>query len=143
MPHPFVIAVCIPADFLNPYPALLLPAGVCAGLLSLGAFALFLMSWSQAQPIFYTNKLYQFANKATLVSAGWAWLLTGWLWWQSQLSWNANWCMETRQSFKVLVFTAAQREVGVTIALTVFMLVCTLVVAAIERKHRNHAQPGR
>ncbi len=140
MLQPLAPAVCTPADFVNPFPALLVPAALCAGLLSFGAAALFLRNrrQRQAEQMGDIHRLYRLVYKTAIGTALWSWLLTGWLWWEAHVF--GTWCLLSPNSPRALLFFAEQKTVAATVVFTAFLLISGLILFAVEKRSRKQRQ---
>jgi hypothetical protein len=143
MDVPLILAVCVPGDFVNPFPPLLSITAVCGGLLSLQALALFAAArrlyparLSARQRAIYTE-----VYRITVGAAIGAWGLTGWAWWQAQHF--SNTCFLGPADFRAILLFATWYAVDAAVVITIPLLLVGLLLAGIIIiRRRQRMQPA-
>jgi hypothetical protein len=147
-----VPALCIPQDFINPFPPLLQAAAVCAGLL-LAATALLLFAWrGRRRAIQQWWLRYAVRTGSIIVFAGMLWSLGLALWLWGVNSSFKGWCSigaDPRLATQFQALQTAQSIVPVTTNLTIAALLVALATALAillsrkgSRNTNSHAEAG-
>jgi hypothetical protein len=142
MDVPLILAICVPGDFVNPFPPLLQITAVCGGLLSLQALALFVAArrFSSARLLAWQRAMYTVVHRTTLGAAIGVWGLAGGIWWQAQHF--SNTCFWVRGGLNFILFFATPNAIDAAIAITALLLLADLLLAAIIIIRRQRMQPS-
>ena len=142
MDGPLILAVCVPGNFVNPFPPLLQLTAVCAGLLSLLALGLFAAArrFPQARLSAWQRTMYTGVYRTTLGAVIGVWGLTGWVWWQEQHFKST--CFLGPRDWRSILFFATQWAINAAVVLTIFLLLAALLLAALMLIRRQRSQPS-